>query len=144
MSRKSYVAWADTTDPNDFTAGDKAVGAGYAPGLELPVPSRAQSVALDLIVTNPAGATELYILMESSRDKNRWAVFTAYDVMTLVGSEAQASARNLAIKVTPLFADLAQHMRFNVKESDFIRFSLRGDVAGAICRATVTFHEEDT
>lgn len=143
MSRKTYLAWGDSLDPEDLGASGAAVGLAYVAGTEMRVPQNAKSAALDVIIVAKNATNDIYVKLESSRSTDYWASYSSYRQATLVGTELATAITDTAILMEDIVLGTAKHVRISVQESDYLRISVKGDIAGAVVLVFATFFSEN-
>lgn len=142
MARILRMAWGDTTDPQDISAGFKTVTDTYAFGPEILSPRDSEAVAFDLVVATKGAASELDIILQSSINKTYWADLTFLDSPLVAGEYIYSEGKILVYTFKNLADSYYRHIRLNLATSEFLRMGMKGDVAGASAKVFATFVED--
>jgi len=143
MARKSFMAWATTVDPNNLEAVVKAITGLDVEGTIIPVPQGSQAVALNMFVDAKNATTDLFLSLYTSRNMTDWASFIGLDSPSVILGIMQSDVVQFVYKIPAIVNGMGRQIRLSISESDYLRVSMRGDVAGATIKVEATFFEED-
>lgn len=128
-TREQYLAWADGSNPKDFSAAELVLPNAYSDGFEIPIPAGAFAVTLycHVVAKNDTSAINLKLL--DSPDQTIWSPAQARTNEVIAAPNVSYDMLDSVYNLIGVTTGMMKAFQWSLTMSEFIKLSIQGDGA---------------